>query len=66
MAARHDLAGDARRRSPGSLGRQVEDLPRPPPDRAGSLERLGAVELDDVRVERRDDRGQLPPARRRR
>ena len=55
--ARHDVRG-RRCEVPGLRRRQVEHLPCPAPDRPGALDRLVPVELDDVRVERRQHRGE--------
>ena len=55
--ARHEVRG-RRREVPWLCRRQVEHLPCPAPDRPGALDRLVPVELDDVRVERFQDRGE--------
>ena len=58
LRPRHGVGGgshDVR----GLRWRDLQDLPGPPSDRAGRLDRLAARELDDVGVDGGDDRGEV-------
>ena len=62
--ARHEVGRGAGEVG-GFRGRELEDLPGPPPDRASLLDRFAAGELDDVGVDAGDDRREVRPGPRR-